>query len=136
MPPYVIVATLLAIFCMSMSCVLTFTPYVRNGDDSIDDVDFYGDSPSDVDQMKVFNLISNYLKNVQQRPERELYDDIYPLPYQSVLKRFSPSHVAPRMEKRKIFWQPLGYLPGGSSGAAVEDTGSGSGTGRKGFRYG
>ncbi|KAH3793365.1 hypothetical protein DPMN_146873 [Dreissena polymorpha] len=82
-------------------------------------------------------LIARYINRLQGEEmarERELLNEFYPKLVMPYPEDFSSKQdvIGHRQEKRKVFWQPLGY--GGSSSGADSDTSSTNG--RQMFRYG
>lgn len=116
-----------------------FASYVPDADTDVDDAE-YDDYSKPQSQPIVngqfYKVLSKILMNYLDRlPARDYVDDISSRPlmgYYGTSKRNMDGFTG--VDKRKIFWQPLGYNPSRSGHGGSGEAG-GSGKGRV-FRYG
>ncbi|KAL4218647.1 hypothetical protein ACF0H5_021236 [Mactra antiquata] len=129
--------------CSLLVCVSAFASYVPESDGSleVDDYDVYTKPRSEpMDNKQFYKILSKLLMNYLNRmPARDYMDELNTRPVMGV---YGPSKRSMDdefdgfvgVDKRKIFWQPLGYNPSRSgSGGGGQSSGSGKG---KVFRYG
>lgn len=108
----------------------------------MDDIDYDITKPDTqpIDEEKLFRALSHVVLGYLTS-ERDALNDYLAAKaqgqYYPVDKHDSPSGLKRVVEKRKVFWQPLGYLPPGSRQDNSGSSGGSSGGGRgQVFRYG
>jgi len=139
------VQVVVIVTCSQLFFAGAFAAFIPDANDVLNDVDYDITQPNieQIDENKLFRALSHvvlgYLKSERESLNdylgQKLEGHYYPITNQesssSGLKRM------PVVDKRKVFWQPLGYLPPGSVHVNTNSN-SGSSSNSRGqvFRYG
>lgn len=130
------------LMCSQLFFAGAFAAFIPDADDVMDGVDYDISKPNiqPIDDEKMYRALSHVLASYLNSQRDSLNDFLaeraqghyYPTAKQEPLSGFKPI-----VDKRKVFWQPLGYLPPGSRKVYTDsNSGSSSNSGGQVFRYG
>lgn len=120
-------------------------PFIRSDSDvDNENYDFSRSTPEEAYENKLLYKILNHIliENLYKLEHQASPSDYEPQSQEYSGEQFMSSvkRVSPEMEekqKRKVFWQPMGYLPAGSNPSTKGSHSSASGSSsRQVFRYG